>query len=131
MKKLFWKYLSAISVAGGIALLVLWIQNFGSMENLSHRLRALADAFTVSGVLFVMLSVLIWVASDGFFDGISYAGRQTARMLFPFLNIADEKYYDYKLRRAEHRIRGYSFICVTGLAFLVVAVALIVAFYAI
>ena len=131
MKKLLGKYLSAVTVAGLMTLLVLWINNFDTIDNSADRMRILADAFTVPGVIFMLVAALIWVASDGFFDGIGYAGRLTARMLLPFLKLNDEKYYDYKMRKADNRIHGYSFIFFTGLAFFAVALVLIAMFYAV
>lgn len=131
MRRLIGKYLSSVTVAGLMTLLVLWINNFDTIENQADRLRVLADAFTVPGVIFMLVAALIWVASDGFFDGIGYAGRLTARMLLPFLKLEDEKYYDYKMRKADNRIHGYSFIFFTGLAFFAVSLVWIALFYAV
>lgn len=129
MKKSLIKYLSAIGVASAMVVLVLWLRDFGAVDSRSQQLRHLADAFTIPGVIFMLVAALIWVASDGFFDGFGYAGRWTARMLLPFLKLDDEKYYDYKMRKAENRLHGYSFIFFTGLGFFVIALALIAAFY--
>ena len=129
MKKLLTKYLASITVSGLMACFVLWINQFDQVTVPAERIRLLADAFTVPGVLAIMLAALIWVASDGFFDGIGYAGRVTARMLLPFLKIEEEKFYDYKMRKADHRIHGYSFIFYTGLVFLAIAVGFIIRFY--
>ena len=129
MKKSLIKYLSAIGVAGAMTIVVLYLRNFGSAVSKVEQMRHLADAFTIPGVIFMLVAALIWVASDGFFDGIGYAGRFTARMLLPFLKLDDEKYYDYKMRKKENRIHGYSFIFFTGLAFFIVALAFIAGFY--
>lgn len=130
MKKSLIKYASAVGIAGAMALIVLWLRDFASVDSKAEQLRHLADAFTIPGVIFMMVAALIWVASDGFFDGFGYAGRYAARMLLPFLKLDDEKFYDYKMRKAERRLHGYSFIFFTGLAFFLIALAFIAAFYA-
>lgn len=112
-----------------MAWLVLWVNDFDKIANQAQRMRLLADAFTIPGVLFMMVAALVWVASDGFFDGFGYAGRVTARMLLPFLKIEEEKYYDYKMRKAGNRLHGYSFIFFTGLLFFVIAILLIILYY--
>ena len=123
------KYVFAISAAGGMAGIVLWSNDFGKAEGAWIRLKILADAFTVPGVLLMTAATLIWVASQGFFDGIGYAGRSVLRTVIPFLSMEDEKFYDYKQRRADDRIRGYSYLFYVGAAFFVVSLGFLAAYY--
>ena len=130
LRKRLLLYLSAVAAAGGMALVVLWVNDFSAVTDNAERLRLLADAFTVPGVLLMMFSALIWIGSDGFFDGLGYAGRWTVRLLLPFGWFEEEKYSDYKLRKAKNRVQGYSFLFFTGLAFLLIAAVWIVCYYA-
>lgn len=129
MKKLLVRYSIAIAIAGALTIAFLALQGFDEANSTEMRLRLLADAFTIPGVIFMLVAGLVWVASDGFFDGLTYGLRWCARTLIPFTRIPDEKYYDYKMRKKEKRARGYSFIFFTGLGFFVVAIVFIVLFY--
>ena len=122
-------YLTAVSAAGAMAVLVLWGNGFSQAKPMALRLKLLADAFTVPGVLLMMTAALIWAASHGFFDGIGYAGRVTARMLLPYLAKEYERFYDYKRRKADRRYGGYSFLFYVGAAFFAISLGFIAAFY--
>lgn len=128
MKKSLIKYSAAVGVASAMTVGILLLRDFGALTSTSERLRHLADAFTIPGVIFMMVAALLWVSSDGFFDGVAYCGRQLLRLV-PFVKVADERYADFKERRGGKRVKGYSFIFFTGLAFFAVAVVLIVLFY--
>ena len=123
------KYLSAVLAAGAMTTIVLWANDFGKTEETWMRLKLLADAFTVPGVLLMMVAALIWVSSDGFFDGIGYAGRTAIRMVLPFFSMEEERFYDYKRRRANNRIRGYSFLFYIGATFFVISLGFLAAYY--
>lgn len=81
----------------------------------------LCNGFTVPGILFLSIGALVFVSSKGFFDGISYALRGLVRRLVPGGQTSEgsmEKYYDYLQRKKDKRIKGYSFLFVTGMIFL-------------
>ena len=130
MNRRWGKYLLATSIAGAMVALMLWGNGFGSAEETAQKLKLLADAFTLPGVLLPMLSALIWAESRGFFHGIGYAGRVSVRMIFPFLQLEDEKYYDYKRRKAKRAFHGYSFLFYVGAVFFAVALGFTAAFCA-
>ncbi len=131
MKKQLTRYSVAIGVSAGLVVLFLYAQNFAALEEWPDRLRMLADGFTIPGVIFMLLAGLVWVASDGFFDGLTYSARWLATLL-PFSKLKQERYYDYKMRKKADRDEsegGYGFLFFTGLGFFLVACIFIVLFY--
>lgn len=128
MKKQLIRYSVTVGIGAAMVALFLYLQEFNNAATSEIRLRMLADAFTIPGVILMLLAGLIWVASDGFFDGLTYSVRWLASLI-PFTKIKDEKYYDYKVRKSKKRAQGYSFIFYTGLGYFLIAVVLIVLFY--
>ncbi len=124
IRKLLLKYGIATAVAGGMTALVLYLHGYADAVTQADRYRILADAFTIPGVILVMVAALIWVSTFGFFDGLSYAARQFAGLFWPMFGKKHKHltYYDYKVEREEKRFGGYGFLFFVGLAFVVVAV---------
>lgn len=128
MKKQLIKYSITCGIGAALVVLYLSLNEFNNADTLQLQFRMLADAFTIPGVILMLLAGLVWVASDGFFDGLTYSARWLARLI-PFTNIKDEKYYDYKMRKSKDRPKGYGFIFFTGLGFFLAAVLFIALFY--
>ena len=129
--KLIVKYAICFVIQGSMAWVVISNYSFASAESDLERYRILADAFTVPGIAFLMLGLLVWVSTTGFFDGSSYALRRFGRM-FTFQGASDAvmvKYYDYKMERASKRYSGYSFLFISGALFFAVALVFFVLYY--
>ena len=92
-------------------------------------MKALADAFTIPGVVFLMVGVLVWVSTTGFFDFLGYALGNFGRMLIPMSKKPHQTFYDYKVSRSEKRAAGYSCIFVTGALLIAVAIVFTILFY--
>ena len=86
----------------------------------------LCDAFFVPGIFFTMFGALLWIASTGFFDSISYAFRTAAHMLFPILHKERKNFYDYKTEKAEKRAGTPVFIFIVGAGFLAISMICLV-----
>jgi hypothetical protein len=91
----------------------------------------LADAFTIPGVIFIMVGCLVAISTTGFFDSISYAMKSLARAIIPFHDTTDEKYYDYKTKKESKRFTGYGFIFVVGGVFTAISLVFTVLFMSI
>ncbi|MBP5151353.1 MAG: DUF3899 domain-containing protein [Lachnospiraceae bacterium] len=122
-----------VSFIAGIALFIFYLvsRDFPVAE-LKENYRILADAATVPGLLFVMFGALVWAAGKGAVDGVSFAMSRALQALIPGARAnADETYADYLERRREKRKKslGYSFLLLTGLGFMIVAVVFVVLFY--
>ena len=124
LRKLLLKYGITTAAAGGVSALVLHLHGFADATTLVEQYRILADAFTIPGVILVMLAALIWVSTFGFFDGLSYAARQFAGLFLPVFGKKHKHltYYDYKMDREDKRAGGYGFLFFVGLVFVIVAV---------
>ena len=129
-RKVILKYVITTTVAGLISLLVLFLRDFWNTTELVDKYRYLADAFTIPGVLLIMIAALIWISSTGFFDGLAYAITRAGGMLIPFYKKGREHltYYDYKMSKKDKVPHGYSFLFFVGLAFMVVSIVFVVLF---
>lgn len=91
---------------------------------------ALCDACFVPGVFFTSIGILVLVANDGLFDMLAY-GAHSLLVLFSALRKPEnhESYYDFKVRRAEHRKRPSLIILWVGLIFLAAATIFLIVYF--
>lgn len=125
------KYLSASLV--GIALAVFYISVRDiTLEPLVEQYRILCDAFTIPGLVLIMLGFLVWISGTGTLDGLSYALQGLKRMLIPGAGLEKgERYGDYVERKRKKRISGYGFLFVVGGVFMAIALVFMALFYSI
>lgn len=124
------KYLVVGVIGGLMALGVLGIEGYFSMTEQSEKYRSLCDAFTVPGMIFMLLTGLLFASGGGAFDGIGFALGRFFRMLIPFVQKNDESYAEYRERkRAKGKLHGYSCLLFVGLIFCAVAIVFLVLFY--
>ncbi len=116
------KYAIAILAASSMSGVVLWLRDIGMAETLADRYKILADAFTVPGVILMLFSGLIWVANDGFFDGLSYTFTRIGHMFLPFVKGKHQTYYDYKESKKDRPKHPFFFLFAVGAVFTVVAI---------
>lgn len=117
-----------------LALLAAWgiltTHGFSEAETSSERFRLLCDAFFVPGALLLSAGALIFVSNEGGFYGVAYAARFIARMFIPTSEKRDESFGDFvEARREKGAVKGYSFLLVTGGAFLAVSILFLILFY--
>ncbi len=121
----------------GITFMVMGLFTWGILSNvgysaamsLADKYLHLADAFFVPGIIVLLFGALVWVSTTGFFDAISYAVGIGVKALLPFMRRGEqEKYYDYKIRKGEKRISGYSFLLISGAIYLLVGVIFTILF---
>ena len=124
------KYLICFAVMAAFTVGILDSVGYSPYHPASLKYLSLADAFFVPGIVVFLFGVLIWVSTTGFFDSISYAVTVGLGSLLPFLRReGKEKYYDYKLRKNEKRIKGYGFILISGLAYLLIGAVFTLLFF--
>ena len=123
------KYGIAALVGGAMTYFTLWSYEYTAVVDTAEKLRLLGDAFTIPGVILIMVGFLVMVANGGFFNGISYAFSYAVRMLIPGANKDVGKYSDYVERRSKTPKMSFSFLFVVGGVFLAVAVVFVVLFY--
>ena len=102
-----------------------------SLVGAVERSKVLCDAFFVPGAFTLLIGLLMWVASEGALDGVSYLGSCLVKVLLPGRHGSFERYGDYLDRKREKRKKGgMGFLCIVGLAFLLVACVFWARFYA-
>lgn len=117
------KYLITSGAAVLAGVIVMWLEGFFSGLDVINQMRVLADAFSVPGVLLIMIGVLVWVSSEGIFDAFGYAFYHARAMFIPsFRAYKHVTFYDYKMERSGKRAHGFSFLFFTGLGFLAVGI---------
>ncbi len=76
--------------------------------------RILSDAFFIPGALLIFSGLLIWLANEGAFDGVTWVLRNALSRLIPGGRFQRETYPEYVERRREKNVFGYSFLFVVG-----------------
>ena len=124
------KYGITFAVGLLMAYMVLEFKGYSDITEEALRLKVLADAFTVPGMLFIMFSALLWVSSQGALDGISYALGLAFRAFIPGGRTKEsETYYEYVQKKRANRKGGYGFLCIVGIVLILIAVYFINKYY--
>ena len=128
--KLLLKYSITLVSAGLMTLILLWLRDYGAAESLQDKYKILADAFSIPGMLLVLFTGLLWVSSEGVFDGLGYAFSRVGSLFVPFhkKSMEHKTYYDYKMEKKDKRAQGYSFLFFVGLLFIAISVVFILLF---
>ncbi|MBP5209502.1 MAG: DUF3899 domain-containing protein [Clostridia bacterium] len=131
---------AAIAAVCGVVLLALlaWADGLFSMTARADILRALADDFTVAGVLLLCAALLVRLRRWGAFDGLAFAGAYCLHAVFPVTAAGrDGSFKDYysfcQKRRKKEKKRPDTFwpIFLVGLGYLALAVIFTVIFMAV
>ena len=130
IKAILKKYSIALIIGISMCLLVLSGNDF-STQSLVDKYRILTDAFSIPGIVFIMVGALVFVSTEGFFDMLSYGLGKFAAALIPFNRKKDESFFDYKTRKNEERFSGYSFLFYVGILFLVIAGVFMILFFSV
>lgn len=124
-------YTIAFVLGGLIAWFVASNYGFSEAESNMIRYRILCDAFSIPGVVLICCGVLSWIADQGTFDSLAYAGKNLLR--FFQKGVAHQRYYDFVEERREKRAQKekghFLFLIVTGAVFLLAAGVFMFLFY--
>ena len=72
--------------------------------------RIICDAFTIPGLILLMLGCLMSLSNTGAMDGLGYVVSIALKMLIPGGGLKMERYKEYLDRRRANRVRGYGFL---------------------
>lgn len=124
------KYGITIGATGLFSLVFMWLRGLWTVQTPVERYKILADAFSVPGMLLVLFGALLWVSSEGVFDGLGYAMNRFGSLFIPMHKKSAQHltYYDYVMGKRGKRVHGYSFLFFVGLAFIAVSIVFIVLF---
>ena len=90
--------------------------------------RVLCDAFTVPGIMSILLGALFAVANEGAFHGVGYAVSMAVKALIPGGRAEMESYGDYLERKDRRKMTGFGFLFIVGGVFMAVALVFLVLF---
>ena len=121
------KYAITTAIAGVFAILIVISRDFEGAKTLADKYRILADAFTIPGMLLVLIAAMVWISTTGFFDALTYAFGYVGSRMLPFFGATHkhETYYDYKVRKNDKRFSGYGFMFVVGAVFVLISIVFV------
>ena len=134
LKKNLIKYGISTVLSLGLAFLYVYLRvdfaNPGATP-LVEWYRIICDAFTIPGLILLMLGCLMSLSNQGAMDGLGYVVVNALKMLIPTGGLKLERYKEYLERRKENRVKGYGFLYLVGAGCMVIALVFMVLFYSI
>ena len=127
LKSLLIKSGTALVLGLGIALAFYNSRNGESLD-LVEQYRVLCDAFTIPGLMMILVGLLLWLSGLGALDAIGYLFRYVVQAFVPGVTKVAH-YLDYVEEQREKRAKGYGFLFVAGGILMVVAIVYLVLFY--
>jgi hypothetical protein len=91
--------------------------------------RIICDAFTIPGLVLIMLGCLMSLSNTGALDGLGYVGSIAVKMLLPGGALKMERYKEYLERRRQNRIKGYGFLYLVGFGCMAISLIFMALFY--
>lgn len=123
------KYGLSAAVTLGLAGWYIGARDFAGAE-LVDKYCMLCDAFSIPGIVLVMLGCMLWVSNEGVMHGVTWVLGFSWRALIPGKRKNVERYYDYVQRkRAKGKVTGYGFLFVVGGISLGIALVFMILFY--
>ena len=66
--RIIMRYVITLGVGAGFVFLTLWLNDYSLITETVDKYRLLTDAFSIPGIIFIMVGCLVFVSTDGFFD---------------------------------------------------------------
>ena len=110
--KIIIKYAIASIIAVCFVLLNLSLRDFFKETELKEKYRMLADSFTIPGLIYVLLGLLIMLTNKGSLDALGYMVKRAVKMLVPMSKKDNMTYAEYK--ETKKGIHGYGFLFYIG-----------------
>ena len=111
-----------------LAGLYIGLRDFNHLS-LVEKYLVICDAFTIPGILLILLGILVFLSNQGAMDGLGYALSYAIKMLIPGNKDRQEKYFDYVSRKRGRNISGYGFLFISGGISLLVSLVFMFLFY--
>ena len=128
LKANLFKYGISAVVCGAMAWFYISQRDLGN-QSLMEQYRILCDAFTVPGLVAIMVGFLLAISNDGFFLGIAYCADVTIKSLTPGGRLRIKKYYDFVQERKGKKVTGFGFLFVIGGVCMAAALVFMLLFY--
>ena len=128
-RKNLWSMIVLTAVAMMLFLICASVWDLYAQTETRQIIRILADCCTVPGVLYVGMSLIGWIGSKGTFDIFGYSVGGLFRLLRrDAYEHRAETFYDYRTKKDQERKPFQWGMMWVGLVFVLLAVALSVAF---
>lgn len=121
------KYAIASIIAIGFVFLNLSLRDFFNEQDLKEKYRILADSFTIPGLIYILLGLLILLTNKGSLDALGYMAKRAIKMLIPMSKKDNMTYAEYKENRKG--IHGYGFLFYIGSIVTALGVVFTILFY--
>lgn len=134
-RKAYWiGFAIAAVISIGLAIGTLFlVQSSLQLDWEKDRWRILADTFTIPGVMYLMVFLLVKVSDFGAFDAIVYSVRLVVTMIFRS-NVRKSRlpatYRDYRLARMEKPRTSATFLLLIAAFHLAIAIIFIILYVA-
>ena len=103
---------------------------FAEGVSVADRILAIGNGFSVIALLYISFGLLVWISTTGVLDIFSFALQKGAHFLIPFsTREANGKFYEFKAKKRKQKGKGQYMTLLVGLGFLIIAIALTVAWY--
>ena len=127
LKRIIIKYSITIAICLTLTIISLFLRNFlNAVVGTKEYYRIWADSFTIPGLAFIFLALIIFLVNEESLTALGYLGRTIVRALTPSKK-ESMNYYEYS--QSKKKITGYSCILWVGLAFFLVGLVFLILFY--
>lgn len=125
------KWLAALFAGLVLTGLITWARGVFSATTVKERLLCICDGFSVSGILFLCVSIMGLIAGEGIFDVLGYAVQKGLHHILPGRFGEDAgSFYDYKSAKLEKTTKkSQKVMLITGVGLLGVGLLLMVIWY--
>lgn len=122
------KYTISFVIMGIATLFILYLRGVfsGGVKDIFLHL---ADAFTIPGVVMLMVGVMVWISTTGSFDMLTYGLVRAKDSLIPSPQRKHETFYDYKVSKNGKRIKDYSFLFISGGIYMIPSLVFNILYY--
>lgn len=104
-----------------LCFIILALKNAFTFVNITETMKHFCDGFSITGLLFLSLAILIWISNKGTFSMLSYGFKKI------FSNPKTD-YYTYKKNRLEHPTPCRLFFMV-GSSYFLIGIIFLLLFY--
>ena len=117
------KYLICFGIMAIITVIMVISFGYSSDDSLAVKYTILSDSFFVPGIIMLLVGLLIWVSTTGFFDALAYGATVFIKGFTRFKRTERfERFYEYKERKAEGRGFTHGYLLISGLVYLLIGV---------
>lgn len=128
MKERIIKYTTLTAVAVAIALCTSLIQDLYGMTAVADIMRGLCNCFSVPGMIFILVGLIVVCSNGGAYDIMGFAARKFFSVFRSAEHRSKETYREYRERKNGEKRAFWGFFIVGGI-FFAVGMTFLIAYY--